>query len=110
MKLLIVEDEPALLEEMKSFLGKENYICETAANFNDADEKLSVYHYDVALIDITLPGGSGLGLAIVKRICDLHHINIEYQYFNHFHCFILLAGQSSNKCIALVFSSPTQPF
>ncbi|HKI90079.1 MAG TPA: response regulator transcription factor, partial [Draconibacterium sp.] len=32
------------------------------ANFNDADEKLSVYHYDVALIDITLPGGSGLQL------------------------------------------------
>jgi len=55
MKLLIVEDEPALLEEMKNFLEKEHYVCETAANFNDADEKLSVYHYDVALIDITLP-------------------------------------------------------
>jgi len=62
MKLLIVEDEPALLEEMKNFLEKEHYVCEIAANFNDADEKLSVYHYDVALIDITLPGGSGLQL------------------------------------------------
>ena len=62
MKLLIVEDEPALLGEMKNFLEKENYVCETAANFNDADEKLSVYHYDVSLIDITLPGGSGLKL------------------------------------------------
>jgi DNA-binding response OmpR family regulator len=72
MKLLIVEDEPALLEEMKNFLGKENYICETAANFNDADEKLSVYHYDVALIDITLPGGSGLQL-----IENLKHQNTD---------------------------------
>lgn len=72
MKLLIVEDEPALLEEMKSFLGKENYICEIAANFNDADEKLSVYHYDVALIDITLPGGSGLQL-----IENLKHQNTD---------------------------------
>ena len=62
MKLLIVEDEPMLLEEMKNFLEKENYVCETASNFNDADEKLAVYHYDVALIDITLPGGSGLQL------------------------------------------------
>ncbi len=62
MKLLIVEDEPVLLEEIKNFLEKENYVCETAANFNDADEKLAVYHYDVALIDITLPGGSGLRL------------------------------------------------
>ena len=62
MKLLIVEDEPALLEEMKNFLEREHYVCETATNFNDADEKLSVYHYDVALVDITLPGGSGLQL------------------------------------------------
>lgn len=72
MKLLIVEDEPALLEEMKNFLEKENYICEIAANFNDADEKLSVYHYDVALIDITLPGGSGLQL-----IENLKHQNTD---------------------------------
>lgn len=62
MKLLIVEDEPELLEEMKRFLEKENYICETATNFVDADEKLAVYRYDVALIDINLPGGSGLQL------------------------------------------------
>ena len=62
MKLLIVEDEPALLEEMKRFLEKENYVCETAVGFVEADEKLAVYHYDVALIDINLPGGSGLQL------------------------------------------------
>lgn len=62
MKLLIVEDEITLLEEIKNFLEKEDYLCETAANFNDADEKLAVYHYDVALIDITLPGGNGLHL------------------------------------------------
>lgn len=60
MKLIIIEDEPDLREEMKNFLEKENYICETAAGFTEADEKLAVYHYDVALVDITLPGGSGL--------------------------------------------------
>lgn len=62
MKLLIVEDELALLEEMKNFLEKENYVCETATTFSEADEKLALYHYDAALIDITLPGGSGLQL------------------------------------------------
>lgn len=62
MKLLIVEDELALLEEIKNFLEKEHYVCETAINYNDADEKLAMYHYDVALIDITLPGGNGLQL------------------------------------------------
>lgn len=62
MKILIVEDEPVLLEEIKNFLQKENYVCETASTFNDADEKLAVYQYDIVLIDITLPGGSGLRL------------------------------------------------
>lgn len=62
MKILIVEDEPDLMSDIKDFLEKENYICETASGFNEADEKLAIYHYDVALIDITLPGGSGLKL------------------------------------------------
>ena len=29
----------------------------------------------------------GLGLAIVKKICDLHHIGIQYTFTNRFHCF-----------------------
>lgn len=62
MKLLIVEDEPSLLEEIKNFLEKENYLCEVTGNFYEADEKLSLYHYDIAIVDITLPGGSGLQL------------------------------------------------
>ncbi len=72
MKLLIVEDEPVLVAEMKKFLEKESYVCEAATNFNDASEKLLLYHYDVALIDITLPGGSGL-----KLIENLKHQNTD---------------------------------
>ena len=70
MKLLIVEDESNLLVEIKSFLEKENYVCEVACNFNDADQKLSLYFYDIALIDINLPGGSGLRL--IEKIKSHH--------------------------------------
>ena len=62
MKILIVEDEPELLKEIKAYLLKENYICEISDSFNNASEKLHLYHYDIAIIDITLPGGSGLAL------------------------------------------------
>lgn len=31
----------------------------------------------------------GLGLAIVKKICDLHHIEIQYHFNDNFHCFEL---------------------
>ncbi|MBS2100970.1 response regulator transcription factor [Carboxylicivirga linearis] len=62
MKILIVEDEIELLKEIEVFLSKEGYICEVSKNFNEASEKLHMYHYDVAVIDITLPDGSGLSL------------------------------------------------
>ena len=62
MKILIVEDEKELSAIVESFLHKEGFLCETAATFAEADEKLALYQYDIALVDITLPGGSGLQL------------------------------------------------
>lgn len=47
MKVLIVEDEPELLNEIEAYLKKDNYICEVAADFNIASEKLHLYHYDI---------------------------------------------------------------
>ena len=62
MKILLVEDEPALGELVASFLTKEGYICEWVRGFNAADERVGIYNYDCALIDITLPDGSGLNI------------------------------------------------
>lgn len=62
MKVLIVEDEIELLIAIGNFLTKENFICELAENFRKADEKLSIYEYDIILLDITLPDGNGMTL------------------------------------------------
>ena len=62
MKILIIEDEIELLIAISNFLTKEKFICELAENFRKADEKLSIYEYDVVLLDITLPDGNGLSL------------------------------------------------
>jgi DNA-binding response OmpR family regulator len=62
MKILIIEDEQELKKVVHSYFQKEGFICETACSFQEADEKLALYNYDVALVDITLPGGSGLQL------------------------------------------------
>ncbi|MEO8664885.1 MAG: response regulator transcription factor [Ignavibacteria bacterium] len=66
MKILLVEDELTLGESIVSFLRNEEYICEWVRNFDTGSEKIFIYEYDCALIDITLPGGSGLD--IVKEI------------------------------------------
>ena len=60
MKILIIEDELELLIAINNFLVKENFICELAENYHKADERLSIYEYDIILLDITLPDGNGL--------------------------------------------------
>lgn len=62
MKILIIEDEQALLTELKQFLEEQDFLCETAATYSDAEDKLAFYEYDAIVLDITLPGGSGLDL------------------------------------------------
>jgi DNA-binding response OmpR family regulator len=62
MKILTVEDEVELLNSICSFLKKEGFICEYAPDFRTAEDKLSIYKYDLLILDITLPDGNGLDL------------------------------------------------
>lgn len=62
MKILVVEDEPSLLEIVKSSLEKERYVVETAMDVATAREKTGTYDYDCILLDVMLPDGSGLQL------------------------------------------------
>ncbi|MBX3163466.1 MAG: response regulator transcription factor [Bacteroidetes bacterium] len=62
MKILIVEDEKELAQDMEKYLSGENYVCEVAADFKQASEKISIYDYDCILLDLMLPNGSGLDL------------------------------------------------
>ncbi len=62
MKLLLIEDEPVLLDEMESYLSEQGYRCEKATTFDEGEDKIALYNYDIIVLDITLPGGSGLDL------------------------------------------------
>lgn len=62
MKILVVEDEPEMLESIERVLKQENALVETATNLNDALDKALIYEYDCILLDINLPDGSGLEL------------------------------------------------
>ena len=62
MKLLLIEDEKALANEIVTFITREGFVCEAAYDYNSALLKLNLHEYDCAIVDITLPGGSGLAL------------------------------------------------
>ena len=68
MKILIVEDEVQMVENMSKNLLAEGYLVETASNFVQAQERIGVYEYDCILLDINLPDGNGLELLkIIKE-------------------------------------------
>ena len=62
MKILLIEDEKELSGSISEYLQKENYLCEAVYNYDQAIEKINLYHYDCIVVDINLPDGSGLNL------------------------------------------------
>lgn len=64
MKILVIEDEQALLDSIMDYFKGDGNICECATSFDSANEKISIYNYDCILLDLGLPGGEGLDLLI----------------------------------------------
>ncbi|KQS93995.1 response regulator transcription factor [Chryseobacterium sp. Leaf394] len=69
MKILVVEDEKELLKSIHDSLIQEQFLIETAENYQSASEKIALYSYDCILLDIMLPGGNGLQL--LQQLKDL---------------------------------------
>ena len=67
MKVLIVEDEQALLDLMLRYMKREGYVCEYATTFKEGFKKINNYEYDCAVVDLNLPGGDGLKLVGMLR-------------------------------------------
>ena len=59
MKLLLIEDEQGLRDNITNYFNEESDICESCGCLNTAIEKLSAYEYDCILLDIGLPDGEG---------------------------------------------------
>ncbi|MDH4473268.1 MAG: response regulator transcription factor [Fluviicola sp.] len=60
MKILIVEDEPELAQDIIGYLTGQNYLCELASDYNQAIDKIAAYTYDCILLDLMIPFGDGL--------------------------------------------------
>ncbi|XJZ25646.1 response regulator transcription factor [Bacillota bacterium Lsc_1132] len=66
MKILVIEDEQALLNAIKKILLEENYLVDTASNGYDGLELAKQNVYDAILLDIMLPEIDGF--SIVKTL------------------------------------------
>jgi two-component system, NarL family, invasion response regulator UvrY len=75
--VLVVDDHPVVVEGVRRRLAKaeEIRIIDAALSGEDALRKVSDSHYDVVLLDITLPGKSGFDVLGAIRI-DRPHLPV----------------------------------
>ena len=58
--ILVVDDDDGIRSLVKKYLNENNYIVTTAANAEEAIEKIEVIEFDLIILDIMMPGKSGL--------------------------------------------------
>ncbi len=67
-RLLLVDDEPGILEVLATVLGEGGYLIDTANNGNEALDRLSKRRYDLIISDLCMPGVDGETL--YRRVLD----------------------------------------
>lgn len=60
MKLLVVEDQPSLLDAVAFYLKRQGFVVDEAPNIKLAENYIKSGDYDGAVLDLGLPDGSGL--------------------------------------------------
>ena len=71
-KILVVDDEPDILELVQYNLEKEGFSVRTASNGIEAIEIALQWGPDLILLDVMMPGGSGFDfLPTIRKMCDV---------------------------------------
>lgn len=62
MRILIVEDDPILMDGLNVGLGISGFTVDSVATCEDARAALATQNYDAMVLDLMLPDGSGLDI------------------------------------------------
>ena len=73
-RILIVDDEPILLKGLKFSLTQEGYAVETAADGEEALEKIEEGKYDLVILDVMLPVMSGI--EVCRKVRETSYVPI----------------------------------
>ncbi len=61
-KVLLIEDEPNIIEAIRFLLSRDGWTVHTHANGSDAVEEVSRVAPDLLVLDMMLPGRSGMDI------------------------------------------------
>lgn len=62
MRLLIVEDEPAIRQQLEDFFSQQKFVINSAADGKEGSYYATEYDFDLAIIDVGLPHVDGISL------------------------------------------------
>lgn len=72
VRLLLVEDDRAIVENLSEFLATEGFSVDAVSGQSEALERLENERYDLALLDISLAEGNGFAVcSYVKQNTDM---------------------------------------
>ncbi len=63
--ILVIDDEPGIREGCKRALSPQGYFVDTAEDADQGISKIKTGHFELALIDVMMPGTSGIDLISV---------------------------------------------
>jgi DNA-binding response OmpR family regulator len=64
MRALIVDDEPHIRRLTVLSMAKEGFLCDVAADVEQAEKQLAEHKYDVVVTDLKMPQRNGHALAV----------------------------------------------
>lgn len=66
--ILVVDDDARILELLKQFLSKNNYVVSTASSAREAEDLLLEFSFDLMMVDVMMPEVTGIEFA--RKIKD----------------------------------------
>ncbi len=67
MKVLLVEDDPLINQELQRLTRRWGYVCDLATDGRMALDMLEATWYDLIILDVNLPGANGFRIAAAVR-------------------------------------------
>lgn len=67
MRILVVEDDPAIAAAVLTSLGHEGYAVDASADGREAIDWTDAYPYDLVILDVVLPGLDGFSVCSTLR-------------------------------------------
>jgi DNA-binding response OmpR family regulator len=72
LRILIIEDNAKLAEQVRSGLEREGFSVDTALTGDDGEDKAFINEYDTILLDLNLPDADGLDILKNLRETGIH--------------------------------------